>query len=398
MTPTSEMTQCVVMSRAQALAAWVGPGKQVTAKGVLRRADVGPATAAIGVPDPGWVRTAADLAALHRPWVAAQASGLLSLDFDRATAAAPVDRDPAETWLLALRGVLRAESDDERRIGAAVLCRLVLDVLQRRSAWTADVLDDAVHQELERSDYSEADAAYQAFSHGVRPIPAAVELLTEFGAVAADGMTVTPLGRWAYARLAEPILPAEPPDTSHEADQLCQLKVELRHARPPVWRRVLVPSNAGLGLLHRIVQVVLAWDDDHLHVFTADGIHYADPYHELDDCADEDTIPLATVLPQRGASIRYRYDLGDCWDHTITVEKIVEGDGGITYPCCVGGRGDAPVEDWIPGSPQVIPFDVDLINRKLSALSESGASAEQHLHLVVARGVDDLEPGGRVGQ
>jgi hypothetical protein len=365
--------RCPVMSRARTLATWVGEGKQVTAKAVLRRADVAAATAAIGVPDPGWVRTAADLEALHRPWVAAQACGLLSLDGDRATAARAADRDPADAWLLGLRAVLRAESHDEHRIGATVACRVVLDVLAHRPARTARELEEAVDRAFESWDYMDVLAVHQAFRRGAMPIPAAVELLAEFGAVDAGELTLTPLGSWAAPRLAEPLAAAQPPGSAVAPDQILQLKIELRYVRPPVWRRVLVPADTSLGDLHRIIQVVLAWDDDHLHVFTVDGVHVGDPFHGLEGCLDEHTVALATVLPRRRASIGYRYDLGDCWDQTVTLEKIVEPDGDATYPCCVGGRGDAPVEDWTPDCPaDSIPFDRVGLNRTLAALRGSG--------------------------
>ncbi len=44
-----------------------------------------------------------------------------------------------------------------------------------------------------------------------------------------------------------------------------------------------------------------------------------------------------------------------------------------TWMTGVGGCGDAPVEGWSPhSSEQSIPFDRDLINRRLAALTASG--------------------------
>lgn len=176
------------------------------------------------------------------------------------------------------------------------------------------------------------------------------------------------LGQRPLADRVEPITPA-----AVQAHHICQLKFGLSHVRPPAWRRVLVPALTDLGLLHRVIQIVLAWDDDHLHVFTANGRRYADPDHGLEGCADEDTAALASVLPGPGAMTDYRYDLGDCWDHTITLEKIVERDDDLVYPSCLGGRGDAPVEDWVPDSPEEpTPFDRELLNEQLVTLSMSG--------------------------
>src|SRR5262249_61468122 len=70
--------ESVVVGRAVRLARWIGTGRRpVTAGQVLRRADVPAAGAAVGVDVPPRPRTMADIRALHRPWGAAVATGLL---------------------------------------------------------------------------------------------------------------------------------------------------------------------------------------------------------------------------------------------------------------------------------------------------------------------------------
>lgn len=151
-----------------------------------------------------------------------------------------------------------------------------------------------------------------------------------------------------------------------------QLKVALSRGRPPVWRRILVPASATLGDLHAVIRVILGWGDDHLHSFAADGARYSDPYYELDDCGDESTIRLSRVLPRAGAAMSYVYDFGDWWEHTITLEKIVDADPAVSFPTCLAGRGDAPVEDWNPEYPEdPTPFDRDDINRRLADLTSA---------------------------
>lgn len=119
---------CPLLTRARALAAFVGEGRALTAKGVLRRADVGPACAAASLPDPGRVVTAADVPALHRAWVAEHGAGLLLLDIDRAVATTP-SGDAVDQWLGGVTALLRAESGDPQRIGATLACRVALGVL-----------------------------------------------------------------------------------------------------------------------------------------------------------------------------------------------------------------------------------------------------------------------------
>ena len=127
--------------------------------------------------------------------------------------------------------------------------------------------------------------------------------------------------------------------------------------------------------LHDIIQVVLDWDGDHLHMFTTDSGHYSDPYYDLDDCDDEFGIRLSRALPRSGVTIGYVYDFGDNWKHTITLEKIDQPETAPTHPVCVAGRGDAPVEDWNPdsGEPANTPFDRDDLNHRLASLDHGSA-------------------------
>jgi hypothetical protein len=149
-----------------------------------------------------------------------------------------------------------------------------------------------------------------------------------------------------------------------------QLKITLRGMRPAVWRRVLVPASATLDHLHEVIQVVLRWGDDHLHQFSAGGMRYAPPYPDIDADADESEVRLMAVLPRPGSTLAYTYDLGDSWEHDIVLEAILDADDGTRYPTCVGGRGDAPVEDWTPGSGRrSTPFNVSAINRRLAKLA-----------------------------
>lgn len=156
--------------------------------------------------------------------------------------------------------------------------------------------------------------------------------------------------------------------------RLYQITITLSGARPPVWRRVLVPASATLGLLHRIIRVVMDWHDDHLHLFAAGARRYADPFHGLEECGDEDAVRLLTVLPKPRATIAYVYDLGDCWRHEIKLEKILEpgeDTGDARDPICVAGHGDAPVEDWDPefDDQPTTPYGSDQINRRLATLT-----------------------------
>jgi len=135
--------------------------------------------------------------------------------------------------------------------------------------------------------------------------------------------------------------PASIPESVHE------LKVSLRKVRPPVWRRLQVPSDISLGDLHFILQAAMGWRDCHLHLFSIGGETYADD--RVDDrwderSTDEDSARLDEVAPL-GARLRYVYDFGDNWEHDVVVEKVISPPPAATYPRCITGRRACPPED-----------------------------------------------------
>ncbi len=148
-----------------------------------------------------------------------------------------------------------------------------------------------------------------------------------------------------------------------------QLKIALVRSRPAIWRRLVLPAATTLDVLHFAIQVAFDWDDDHLHSFDTGNQRYADLEFRLEECDDEADARLAKVLSHVGATMTYVYDLGDWWEHKITVERILEPDDR-TAIACTGGLGDAPIEDWNPeDGAGTTPFDLDSINRRLAELT-----------------------------
>ncbi|MDQ3576148.1 MAG: plasmid pRiA4b ORF-3 family protein [Actinomycetota bacterium] len=128
------------------------------------------------------------------------------------------------------------------------------------------------------------------------------------------------------------------------AAPIFQVKVGLRGAKPPIWRRLEVPGDINLAQLHVVIQTAFAWEDSHLHVFHT-------PYGDygMSDVGlghrPEKSVTLEQVAPRPGAKLTYTYDFGDDWEHDIAVEKVVERDESASYPRCTGGRRAAPPED-----------------------------------------------------
>ncbi|WP_339171821.1 plasmid pRiA4b ORF-3 family protein [Anoxybacillus sp. FSL W8-1294] len=130
-----------------------------------------------------------------------------------------------------------------------------------------------------------------------------------------------------------------------------QLKIALRGIRPPIWRRVLVPSNITFDQLHLIIQEAMGWKNYHLYQFeTSDAIidvpHPLDDFsHPRKDMLDSRKIRIKTYLSQEKDKVLYTYDFGDNWEHIVTLEKIEKRMEPLTHPICIKGKRACPPED-----------------------------------------------------
>lgn len=151
------------------------------------------------------------------------------------------------------------------------------------------------------------------------------------------------------------------------SSQVYQLKISLKRMRNPIWRRVLVPATARLGRLHEVIQIVMNWGGDHLHAFYVGNEHYGDPFNSP-DLNDEESLRLSGAFTPAIKTITYLYDFGAGWYHDITCERVLDLDVDATYPVCVTGRGDFPIEYWTDedNDPEPIPFDKDKVNSRLA--------------------------------
>lgn len=135
--------------------------------------------------------------------------------------------------------------------------------------------------------------------------------------------------------------------------KILQIKVTLKYAKPPIWRRVEVPGDVTLGRFHDILQVVMGWTDSHLHQFVAGKNVYGpeDPEFGLDR-KDENKVFLSRVIKKPKDKMIYEYDFGDGWEHEVVVEAVLPA-GSMTeqLPRVTAGRRACPPEDCggIPG-------------------------------------------------
>lgn len=155
-----------------------------------------------------------------------------------------------------------------------------------------------------------------------------------------------------------------------EIEQDCfpayQLRIDISYAKPPIWRRVLVPANITFYDLHLLIQDLFDWDNDHLHEFNVEPYGESffgsfnrthigmkvdplgDPVAYADEVLDERKEILFKWLNAEGAKIEYIFDFGANWSHTIKLEKILEPEDDTTYPKLIKTKGVSPAieEDY----------------------------------------------------
>lgn len=127
--------------------------------------------------------------------------------------------------------------------------------------------------------------------------------------------------------------------------EIYQLHVLLLKISPAIWRRVLVPSDQSLADLHHILQIMMGWDDTHLHRFLIHGkIHGISREGGLWFRSDPKQIRLCDLHLRLKERFLYEYDLAACCQHQIRLEKILPFSSTKTALRCIGGARQAPPE------------------------------------------------------
>lgn len=142
------------------------------------------------------------------------------------------------------------------------------------------------------------------------------------------------------------------PKQSAAAAPRYQLKITLGGTKPPVWRRVIVPSTIRLDRLHDVIQGAMGWYDGHLHEFATPFGIYGEPDPDCGvEVMNERKFTLQDIAPHEKATFNYVYDFGDSWAHKVLVEKVLPPDATAMHAVCIAGKNACPPEDCggIPG-------------------------------------------------
>ncbi len=131
------------------------------------------------------------------------------------------------------------------------------------------------------------------------------------------------------------------------ANSIARLHVTLDDVKPTVQRRVEVPLTIRLDRLHLVLQTAMGWTNSHLYEIRVRDVGWGLPDPDFGDGPlDAKKARLVDVLEDVGTkTIRYLYDFGDGWEHTVKVERIIDAIPGLIYPVLIGATGRCPPED-----------------------------------------------------
>ena len=133
------------------------------------------------------------------------------------------------------------------------------------------------------------------------------------------------------------------------ATSIVRLKINLDDVKPVVMRRITVRFGIRLDRLHTIVQAAMGWSNSHLWEFRAGGTGWGPSDPDVgfgDGPLDARKATLLRVLNDVGGkTIKYLYDFGDGWEHTIKIERIFPDVPGLDQPFLLEATGRCPPED-----------------------------------------------------
>jgi hypothetical protein len=124
-------------------------------------------------------------------------------------------------------------------------------------------------------------------------------------------------------------------------------KISLRETN--IYRVFKVSDRITFKKLHKIIQVVMGWEDYHLYEFkygpTVIGI--PDDEYFIEDSFHMDTskTKLSSLNLAPKDVLIYNYDFGDDWSHLLEVEAAYYSQGGKVIPECLDGKMACPPED-----------------------------------------------------
>jgi len=129
-----------------------------------------------------------------------------------------------------------------------------------------------------------------------------------------------------------------------------QIQIALTRYQPKIWRRVLIQPDLPLSDFHLAIQIVMGWENSHLHQFIKNKTFYTERLQDDWGWGDMNNVDykdlkISDLLEKEKDKIDYEYDFGDSWHHDVILEKILPADDKLKYPICTDGKLACPPED-----------------------------------------------------
>jgi len=101
------------------------------------------------------------------------------------------------------------------------------------------------------------------------------------------------------------------------------MKIALHGITPMVWRRLRVPGNTSLAVLHHVIQILFNWDEYNLHQFHIYGKDYGLNYIGAVMYSDDaNKVVLDDFQFDVGDKFTYEYNFFEHNMHDIRIETI----------------------------------------------------------------------------
>ncbi|TQS88046.1 plasmid pRiA4b ORF-3 family protein [Arthrobacter sp. TS-15] len=155
-------------------------------------------------------------------------------------------------------------------------------------------------------------------------------------------------------------------------ESILEVRVELVHSVPAIWRQVEMRGSLDLGQVHRVLQAAFGWEDSHLHRFTPDApfapLRPVDgeipevlqwlPGRECDEPGDrpEEEFTLEQLLALGSGAAFYEYDFGDSWLHRLELISRRPASADAPPAVLTDGARRGPLEDsgGLPGYEEIM--------------------------------------------
>ncbi|CAH0119012.1 MULTISPECIES: DUF6155 family protein [unclassified Paenibacillus] len=127
-------------------------------------------------------------------------------------------------------------------------------------------------------------------------------------------------------------------------------RIELGEIAPKIWREFQFHPGVTFHQLHKIIQVVMGWENCHLYEFHVNERVIGLPNPTFEHMEDREVLNARKEVVQNHVNeensvFTYVYDFGDDWRHTIILVKIDESAASDPAPMCLDGARSCPQED-----------------------------------------------------